>query len=74
VNEFTKYKYAYKLVFVMFIQYFVLYGRKTWSPALKGERRLGMFENRMLRRILGPSRDEITGSGGEIREMRIFIT
>ena len=39
----------------------VLYGRETWSLTLRGERRLRVFENRMLRRIFGPKRDEVTG-------------
>jgi hypothetical protein len=39
----------------------VLYGRETWSLALKEEHRLRVFENRMLRRIFGPKRDEVTG-------------
>jgi hypothetical protein len=39
----------------------VLYGFETWSPALRKERRLSVFENRVLRRIFGPKRDEVTG-------------
>jgi len=39
----------------------VLYGCETWSLTLKEERRLRVFENRVLRRIFGPMRDEITG-------------
>ena len=31
-------------------------GCETWSLILKEERRLRMFENRMLRRIFGPKR------------------
>jgi len=38
----------------------VLYGCETWSLTLREERRLGVFENRMLRRIFGPKRDEVT--------------
>jgi hypothetical protein len=34
----------------------VLYGCKTWSLTLKEEQRLKVFENRMLREILGPKR------------------
>jgi hypothetical protein len=30
---------------------------------LKEERRLRVFENRVLRRIFGPKRDEVTGNG-----------
>jgi hypothetical protein len=40
---------------------FVLYGYKTWSLTLREERRLRMFENRVLRRIFGPKRNEVTG-------------
>jgi hypothetical protein len=39
----------------------VLYGCETWSLALREEHRLRVFENRVLRRILGPKRDEVTG-------------
>ena len=41
----------------------VLYGFETWSLTLREEHRLRVFENRGLRRILGPQRDEKTGSG-----------
>ena len=36
----------------------VLYGCQTWSLASREECRLRVFENRMLRRIFGPKRDE----------------
>jgi len=39
----------------------VLYGCETWSLTLREERRLRVFENRVLRRIFGPKRDEVTG-------------
>jgi hypothetical protein len=39
----------------------VLYGCETWSLTLREEHRLRVFENRVLRRILGPKRDEVTG-------------
>jgi len=39
----------------------VLYGCETWSLTLREERRLRVFENRVLRRIFGPERDEVTG-------------
>jgi hypothetical protein len=38
----------------------VLYGCETWSLALGEEHRLGVFENRVLSRIFGPKRDEVT--------------
>jgi hypothetical protein len=39
----------------------VLYGYGTGSLTLKEECRLRVFENRMLRKVLGPKRDEVTG-------------
>jgi hypothetical protein len=39
----------------------VLCGCETWSFTLRGERKLRVFENRVLRRIFGPMRDEVTG-------------
>ena len=41
----------------------VLYGCETWSLTLKEERRLRVFENRVLRRVFGPKRDEVKGNG-----------
>jgi hypothetical protein len=39
----------------------VLYGCETWSLAVREERKLKVFENRMLRIIFGPKRDGVTG-------------
>jgi hypothetical protein len=39
----------------------VLYGCGTWSLTLREEHRLRVFENRVLRRIFGPKRDEVIG-------------
>jgi hypothetical protein len=39
----------------------VLYGCETWSLILREEYRLKVFENRVLRRIFGHKRDEVTG-------------
>ena len=41
----------------------VLYGCETWSLTLKEERRLRVFEKRVLRRIFRPKRDEVTEDG-----------
>jgi hypothetical protein len=38
-----------------------LYGCETWSLTLREEYRLRVFENRVLRRIFGPKRDDVTG-------------
>jgi hypothetical protein len=37
----------------------VLYGCETWSLILREEHRLRVLENRVLRRIFGPKRDEV---------------
>ena len=39
----------------------VLYGCDTWSLTLREERRLRVFENRVLRKVFGPKRDKVTG-------------
>ena len=39
----------------------VLYGCEAWSLIMREERRLRVFENRVLRRVFGPKRDEVTG-------------
>jgi hypothetical protein len=40
----------------------VLYGGETFSLTLREEHRLRVFENRVLRRIYGSKRDEVTGN------------
>jgi hypothetical protein len=47
----------YKTVFIPV----VLYGCETWSLTLREEHRLRVFENRVLRRMFGPKRDEVMG-------------
>jgi hypothetical protein len=39
----------------------VFYGCETWSLTLREEHRQRVFENRVLRRIFGPKRDEVMG-------------
>jgi hypothetical protein len=38
----------------------VLYGCESWSLTLREKCRLRVFENKVLRRIFGPKRDEVT--------------
>jgi hypothetical protein len=40
---------------------------------LREERRLRVFENRVLRRIFGPKRDEVTGSGKDFIMRSLLI-
>jgi hypothetical protein len=39
----------------------IVYGFKTGSLTLREQHRLRVFENKVLRRIFGPKRDEVTG-------------
>jgi len=52
-----------ELIFLQDIQNYnfscCLYGCDTWSLTLKEEPRLRVFNNRVLRRIFGPKRDEV---------------
>ena len=49
--------------YITIILPFVLYGCETWLLTLREERRVKLFENRVLRRIFVPKRDEVTGDG-----------
>jgi len=46
----------YRIIILLF----VLYGCDTWSLILREERRLRVSENRVIRKIFGPRRDEVT--------------
>jgi len=52
----------------------VLYGCETWSLTLGVERRMRVFENRVLRRVFEPKRDKVTGNGENyiMRSLGIF--
>jgi len=56
LSKYTKIKIYRKIIMPV-----VLYGCETWSLTLREECRLRVFENRVLRRIFGPKRDEVTG-------------
>jgi len=43
-----------------------LYGCETWSLTFSEKRRLRVFENRVLRRVFGPKRDEVTEEWREL--------
>jgi hypothetical protein len=49
----------------------VLYGCETWSPTLREEHRLRVFENRVLRRISEPKRDEVTGDWRKLHNEKL---
>jgi len=49
----------------------VLYGCETLSLTLREERRLRVFENRVLRRTFGPKRDEVTGEWRKLHNEKL---
>jgi hypothetical protein len=51
----------------------VLYGCETWSLTLREENRLRVFENRVLRRIFGPKRDDVTGEWRKLHNEQLHI-
>jgi hypothetical protein len=50
----------------------VLYGCESWSLTLREESRLRVFENRVLRRIFGPKRDEVTGEWRRLHNKELY--
>ena len=54
-------KYLKIKIYRTIILLVVLYGCETWSLTLREERRLRVSENRVLRRVFGPKRDEVRG-------------
>jgi hypothetical protein len=49
----------------------VLYGCGTWSLTLREEHRLRIFENRVLRRIFAPKRDEVAGGSRKLHNEKL---
>jgi hypothetical protein len=49
----------------------VLYGCENWSFTFREERRLRVFENRVLRKILGPKTDEVTGDWRKLHNVEL---
>jgi hypothetical protein len=51
----------------------VLYGCGTWSLTFREESRLRVFENKVLRRIFGPKRDEVTGEWRRLHNKELYV-
>ena len=51
----------------------VLYGCETCSLTLRGELRLRVFENRVLRRVSGSKRDEVTGEWRKLNKEELSV-
>jgi hypothetical protein len=50
----------------------VLYGCETWSLTLNRERKLRAFDNRVLRKIFGPRRDEVRGEWRRLHKGELY--
>jgi hypothetical protein len=61
---FTKLNILYRTIILPV----VLYECETWSLILREEHRLRVFENRVLRRLFGPKKVEVTGEWRKLRE------
>jgi hypothetical protein len=51
----------------------VLYGCETWPLTLRKEHILRVFENRVMRRIFGHTRDEATGEWKKLHNEELHI-
>jgi hypothetical protein len=52
----------------------VLYGCEIWSFTFRKERILRVYENRVLRGIFGPKRDEVTGEWRKLHNVELNDT
>jgi hypothetical protein len=50
-----------------------LYGCETWSLTLREEQRVRVFENRVLRTIFVPKRDEVTGEQRKLHSEELHV-
>ena len=50
-----------------------MYGCEIWSLILREERRLRVFENRVLRRIFGPKRDDVIGEWRKLHNEELNV-
>jgi hypothetical protein len=50
----------------------ILYGCESWSLILREECWLRLFDNRVLRRIFGPKRDEVTGEWRRLHNKELY--
>ncbi|KAJ4448987.1 hypothetical protein ANN_00379 [Periplaneta americana] len=51
----------------------VLYGCETWTLTLREEQRLRVFENKVLRKIFGAKRDEVTGEWRKLHNAELHV-
>jgi hypothetical protein len=61
------------MIFKTIILPVVLYGCGIWSRTLREQPRLGVFENTVLLRIFGSTRDEVTGELRKLHNEELHI-
>ena len=61
------------MIYRIIILPLVLYGCETWLLILREECRLKVFENRVVRGIFGPKRDEVTGEWRKLHNEELMI-
>jgi hypothetical protein len=59
-------------IYITIILPVVLYWRETWSLTLREEHRLMVFKKRVLRRIFGSKRDEVTGGWRKLHNGELY--
>jgi hypothetical protein len=64
-------RYVRVKIYKTIILLVVLYGCETCFLTLREEHRLRVFENRVLRRIFGPKRDEVTGEWRKLHNQEL---
>ena len=58
-------------IYIIIILPLVLHGCETWSRILGEKRRLRVFESKMLRKIYGPKRVEVTGESRKLHNEKL---
>jgi hypothetical protein len=68
IRYFASFRYSMYKIYKTIILPVVLYGCETWSLTLREDHTLRVFENRVLRRMFGPKRDEMTGGWRKLHD------
>jgi len=61
------------IIYIYLILSVVLYGCESWSVTLQEESRLKVFKNRVLRRVFGHKRDEVSGEWGRLHNEELEL-
>ena len=58
LSHYRNFRLFYAIIFILPV---ILYACETWTLTLREEKRLQLFENKVLRKIFGPKRDDQIG-------------